>query len=197
MRLDLPTTNFEHAVIKILEYIDNNIIPENFNSNIDAFIVGGAAVHIYTKYRVSTDLDAVFSHKLLIPKSPVVFFDNNGSRQALRLDTNYTEVLALMHPDWRSDSIFANKVGRIIAKVISPVDLAVSKVSRFADNDKEDIKQLSINSLIDYSFFEKRCKESLEYYVGSPSFINYNINDAVNIIKNNTLQNIGSHQLKP
>lgn len=183
MSLKLPSTPFMKAVTDILRQLDATTIPEGFRGIVDALLVGGVAVHVYTQYRVSGDLDAVFSHRLLIPKAPVVFYEYEGKKEAVRFDNNYTEVLALMHPDWRDDAIEADKVGRIQIKVISPLDLAVSKVGRLADNDRMDIAELASGGLIDADALEQRCNEALDYYVGAPNFIKYNIRDAVEIVR--------------
>lgn len=183
MALRLPNTPFMEAVTNILRELDAKTIPEKFDGVVDAFLVGGAAVHIYTQYRVSGDLDAAFSHRLFIPNPPVMFYEHNGARELVRLDNNYTEVLALMHPDWKDEAIEADKIGRIQIKIISPTDLAVSKVGRLADNDRMDITELASAGLIDADAFEQRCNEALSYYVGHPSFVEYNIRDAVEIVR--------------
>ncbi len=60
--LRLPDTAFMRAVATIIRRIDGTIAA-SFQGTIDAFFVGGVAVHVYTRHRVSADLDAVFSRR--------------------------------------------------------------------------------------------------------------------------------------
>ncbi|WP_457833067.1 DUF6036 family nucleotidyltransferase, partial [Staphylococcus aureus] len=67
----------------------------------------------------------------------------DGTPQVVYLDTNYNSSFALMHEDYLDDAIPIDLgVDQIRVHVLSPVDLAVSKIARFADNDKEDIAAL-------------------------------------------------------
>jgi len=57
-------TNFAKAVQDIFRNISDEI-PDNFKEKIHAIVAGGAAVHYYTGARISHDLDAEFSHKMI------------------------------------------------------------------------------------------------------------------------------------
>ena len=49
---------------------------------------------------------------------------------------------------------------------MTPGDLAVSKISRFAERDQEDIKALARLGLIGAESVRQRALEALAYYVG-------------------------------
>mgnify|MGYP001181841986 CR=1 FL=1 len=65
------------------------------------------------------------------------------------------------------------------AHVLSPVDLAVSKIARFADNDKEDIAALVRLSLTTADEIEQRATSAMVGYVGGLAMLKLNLRDAV------------------
>jgi hypothetical protein len=182
MVVDPPKSPFMQAVEKVLTELDG-LIPPSFTEVVDAYLVGGVAVHIHTAWRVSRDIDVKFSHRLLIREAPVVTYMDAGERKAVRLDTNYTDAIALVHPDWQDDAMECGKVGRIRMKVMTPTDLAVSKIGRFGDNDREDIRELARAGLLDADEVELRCNDALDYYIGDQTTIRYNLSDALEIIR--------------
>jgi hypothetical protein len=70
----------------------------------------------------------------------------------LYLDRNYNDTLGLLHEDAYLDSIRVSLAGinsKIVeVRVRSPLDLAVSKLSRFSDQDRLDIEALAREKLI-------------------------------------------------
>lgn len=65
--------------------------------------------------------------------------------------------------------------------VLSPVDLAVSKLSRFADNARKDIEALVRHGLTTADAIQERALEALPGFVGNVSPLKMNIQDAVKI----------------
>ena len=94
----------------------------------------------------------------------------DGLPRILYFDTAYNESFALLHEDVHADSISISVPGvnarRLDVKLFSPVDLAVSKLSRFEAHDQEDILALSRAELIDADSLRKRALEALPGYVG-------------------------------
>ena len=68
---------------------------------------------------------------------------------------------------------------RIRVHVLSPVDLAVSKVARFADNDKEDIAALVRLGLTTANEIEQRATSALAGYIGGQALLRLNLRDAL------------------
>lgn len=64
-------------------------------------------------------------------------------------------------------------------RVLSPVDLAVSKIARLADNDKEDIAALVRLGLTNADEIEQRATNALAGYVGGQAMLKLNLRDAV------------------
>ena len=66
---------------------------------------------------------------------------------------------------------------------MSPVDLAVSKLSRFEDTDQADIRSLAAEGLLDVAKFRKRAEEALPGYVGPADRVRLPLRLACDIIK--------------
>lgn len=136
------------------------------------YVAGGAALHFYTGVRVSEDIDAVFSHRIVLPEDlEVVYRDADGTSRLLYFDRQYNDTLGLMHEDAHEDSVPLSLDGIdksvLDVRLLAPVDLAVSKVGRFAEQDREDIETLARRGLIDVRAFRKRAAEAAVAYVGA------------------------------
>jgi hypothetical protein len=139
---------------------------------IEMYLAGGAAMHFYTGARMTDDVDAVFSRKLLVPADlAVIYRDGEGKARSVFFDANYNESFALLHEDAHRDAVRLPLTGIQGARifVLQPVDLAVSKLARFADVDREDIRELARNRLITEKTLRERAEAALSYYVGSPT----------------------------
>jgi len=120
------------AVAEIVRRISDNL--PDLREPIRMYIAGGIAVNFYTGYRATEDLDATFSHRVMLPAANdlvVGYTDDQGKQQTIFLDTNYNPTIGLMHPDAESDAIellgeeFNNP--KIQLYVLSPVDLAMGR----------------------------------------------------------------------
>ena len=144
------------------------------------YLAGGMAVHLYTGERVTTDVDAEFTGRLAIPQDLVIDIrHDDGSTRALYFDVNHNPMFALMHERYQDDSI-ALDIGTsdLQLRVLSPLDLAVSKLARFAANDREDIQALAAKGLFTSIEFRLRAEEALTRFVGGQSMVRLNIEDA-------------------
>jgi hypothetical protein len=148
---------------------------------VNVYLAGGMAVHLYTAARVTTDVDAEFGARLFLP--PDLMVDvvlEDGTRQVLYLDTNYNSTFALMHEDYLRDAIPVDlAVENFRLFVLSPVDLAVSKIARFADNDRDDICALVRLGLTTANAIEARASDALVGYVGGRAMLELNLRDAL------------------
>ena len=85
-----------------------------------------------------------------------------------------------MHEDYLDDAIALDMgVPQIRLYVLSPLDLAVSKIARFADNDKEDIAGLVRLGLTTANEIEQRATQAMAGYVGGLPMLRLNLRDAV------------------
>lgn len=155
---------------------------------VNVYLAGGMAVHLYTGNRFTTDVDAEFAARLLLPKDLTVTAKmENGSDQLIFLDTNYNPTFALMHEDHQADAIPVD-IGTAMLRlhVLSPVDLAVSKLSRFAANDQEDIVALVSAGLAGGEAIASRAREALSGYVGNTATLLSHLDAALRLVKSAT-----------
>ena len=67
-------------------------------------------------------------------------------------------------------------------RVLAPLDLAVSKLSRFSDLDREDIETLAREKKIDAKSLRKRAEEALGGYVGDTATLKTTIDLACRLV---------------
>jgi hypothetical protein len=151
------------------------------------YVAGGAALHFHTGERVSVDVDAVFSRRIALPDGlEVAYRDEDGSARLLYFDRQYNDTLGLMHEDAQDDSIPLELEGIdshvLDVRVLTPVDLAVSKLGRFSGQDRADIAALARRDLLSATNLENRALEALEIYVGDTQRLRGNIASAVRIV---------------
>ena len=151
-------------------------------------VAGGAALHLLTGARVSEDVDAVFSKRVLFDEDiEVSYRDPDGRARLLYLDRNYNDTLGLLHEDAHKDAqpvAFAGIDKKLIdVRVLAPIDLAVFKLSRFADQDREDILLLAKEGLIDSGSLRKRAEQALAGYVGDLDSVRNSIAIACRLVE--------------
>jgi hypothetical protein len=151
------------------------------------YVAGGAALHFHTGERVSVDVDAVFSRRIALPDGlEVAYRDEDGSARLLYFDRQYNDTLGLMHEDAQDDSIPLTLEGidsRVLdVRILTPVDLAVSKLGRFSEQDRADIAALARRGLVSATNLEERAMEALAIYVGDTQRLRGNIASAVEIV---------------
>jgi len=151
------------------------------------YVAGGAALHLLTGARVSEDVDAVFSKRVLLDEEIAVSYrDADGRARLLYLDRNYNDTLGLLHENAHKDARPIDFSGidskRIEVRVLAPIDLAVSKLSRFSDQDREDILLLAREGLINPAALRKRAEQALGGYVGDLNSVRNSIDIACRLI---------------
>lgn len=148
---------------------------------VNVYLAGGMAVHLYTASRVTTDVDAEFGGRVHLPNDLMVEVRlDDGTPQIIYLDTNYNASFALLHEDYLDDAIPVDLgLHQLRVYVLSPVDLAVSKIARLADHDKEDIAALVRRGLTTASEIESRATSALVGYVGGVAMLKLNLGDAL------------------
>jgi hypothetical protein len=139
---------------------------------IKMYVAGGAALHFYTGERVSRDIDAVFSRRIALPDDlDIAYRDADGAARLLYFDRQYNDTLSLMHEDAHDDSIPLSLDGIdaevLDVRLLAPLDLAVSKISRFSERDRSDIASLVQHRGISSTALRQRAREALAGYVGS------------------------------
>ena len=174
-----PKANAQREYLTALSEIARRIAASLDNAApqvlpIRMYIAGGAALHFYTGERVSRDVDAAFSHRIALPDDlEVAYRGADGAARLLYFDRNYNDTLALMHEDAYDDSqplalpgVDANVLD---VRLLSPLDLAVSKLGRFSSQDSDDIAALARHGLIEAEEVRQRAEAALTAYVGNTS----------------------------
>jgi len=151
------------------------------------YVAGGAALHFHTGERVSVDVDATFSRRIALPDGlEVAYRDEDGAARLLYFDRQYNDTLGLMHEDAQDDSIPLTlggiDPGVLDVRILAPVDLAVSKLGRFSEQDRADIAALARRGLVNATDLERRATEALDNYVGDTRRLRGSIANAVKII---------------
>jgi Nucleotidyltransferase of unknown function (DUF6036) len=102
------------------------------------------------------------------------------------LDRNYNDSLGLLHENAFEDSVAMTIPGVnakfIDVRVLSSLDLAVSKLSRFSDQDRIDISALARERLISSKALRRRTEEALAGYVGNVDVVTNTIDIACRMI---------------
>jgi hypothetical protein len=144
---------------------------------IKMFIAGGMATHLYTQARVTTDVDAEFSKRILLPRDLLV---ETKAGNMLYLDPTYNSTFSLMHEGYLDDAVRAPfGTEHIEVYVLSPVDLIVSKIARYSGPDPQDIESLITRFGITAEEIETRAEEALVGYVGNVDYLRMNLRDVL------------------
>lgn len=169
----------------------------SLRSPMNVYLAGGMAVHLYTSDRVTTDVDAEFGGRVFIPNDLIVDVTlEDGTREVVHFDTNYNSTFALMHESYTDDAIPLDiGVEHIRLHVLCPLDLAVSKIARFADNDKDDIASLVRLGLTNADEIEQRATSALSGYIGGQAMLKLNLRDAVILAREVESEPIVAHRL--
>jgi hypothetical protein len=151
-------------------------------------VSGGAAMHFYTGARVSKDIDAKILARFLPREGlEVAYKDRDGHARLLYFDTQFNDSYALLHQSAYDDAIPIEVPGvdahRLEVRLLTPLDLAVSKLSRFELHDQDDIRSLAREGLIDASALRLRAEDALPDYVGETTRIRTSIRLAEKLVK--------------
>jgi hypothetical protein len=155
---------------------------------IKMYVAGGAAMHFYTGERISNDVDAVFSRRIALPSDlEVTYQDPDGAARLLYFDRQYNDTLALMHEDAHDDSVPLTlksiDASILDVRLLSALDLAVSKISRYSSQDRDDITTLGKHGLITSAALRRRSEQAMESYVGNLDTLKGAINLACRILE--------------
>ena len=189
MQPDLParpeyTAAFREIVLRIagsLAGAQRRLLP------VRMYVAGGAAMHFYTGERVSEDIDASFSRRLALPEDlEVAYRDADGAARLLYFDRQYNDSMGLLHEDAYDDSMPLSLDGIdssiVEVRLLSPTDLAVSKIGRLEDQDRHDIAALARHGLINAEMVRRRAEQAMSGYIGDLERLRNSIEIATRVI---------------
>jgi hypothetical protein len=177
----LKQTRYSEAIAELLRRVGARLFPDGTPArDVPVVLAGGAAAHLYTGARVSKDVDAEFLARVLKPDVNVLYSDDDGTERTVHLDVSYTNTLGLMHEDYLDRSLPTHiQAPGLEVRLLSPVDLAISKLGRWADHDRSDVRALVEAHLLDRGEFERLANEALSYYVGNLGPVRLNLAEAL------------------
>ena len=172
-----PPTGMEKALCKMLDLIDKRLCG-NRQEPVRMFLAGGMAVNYYCDTRFTEDVDASFSKRVILPHAEdlvVPYKRETGEDSYLYFDAQYNPSFGLMHDDFQKDAQewigIGNEKRCIHLYVLAPVDLAVSKIVRYSEDDHKDIMALANAGLITPESVRCRAEEALKLYAGNTDHI--------------------------
>lgn len=188
--LDTPLSM---AVFKFFGHLETDILETTSRpGSIKAYLFGGCALHIHTNARGSNDIDVEFSSAKWLTQKDIVFsrqfvtYQHEGVRRQVSLDQNFTPMLGPLHEDYQEDAIRLQprlKDSPLWIYVVTAEDLAVSKLGRYSQQDRDDILTLLRQNKVSADGFKKRATEALKYYVGNTSVATSHLQQVLSIFQ--------------
>ena len=159
------------ALSQLLDQMDSSIRKGGYDGPpIKMYLAGGMAVNFYCGTRYTEDVDAFYTRRVHLGRCEVSYRHSDGNPSFLYLDNNYNPTFGLLHERYDRDVVewegIGNERRQIHLHVLSPVDLAVTKISRYSPQDREDILSLAGAGLFSAVQFRNRAMEALADYVG-------------------------------
>lgn len=176
------------AFAKIMSRIERALGPKRPAKPVTICVAGGAAMHFYTGERFSNDIDAkILARVMLDPKElQVAYRGKDGHARLLYFDTQYNDSFALLHRNAYDDALTISVKGvdsrRLEVRLLAPLDLAVSKLSRFSAQDQDDIRALARATLVEAAALRRRAESALPDYVGNLERIRTSIDAACRLV---------------
>ena len=183
------TDAYQEAFNEVLRRVQDQVKGSTHDTlPIRMTIAGGAALHLLTGERVTEDIDATFSRRVLLSDAiEVSYRDPDGRARLMYLNRNYNDTLGLLHEDAYADSMPYEIPGIdttvVDIRALSPVGLAVSKLSRFSDQDRADIELLARKGLIHAPALRARAEQALQGYVGNTAPVRTSIDIACRLVE--------------
>ncbi|MGL0953214.1 DUF6036 family nucleotidyltransferase [Vibrio vulnificus] len=158
--------------------------------SIKAYVFGGCAVHLYTNARGSNDLDAELNaankldiSSIILELDPVYFDDPEVGESTLDWDANFNIGLPSLGPDYKENAIPLVCGDSILhISLVSAVDIAVSKLSRLAEDDLKDIIALFKAKRFSLEDFKQVAQDAIDYSA-TPDSLQSNVEFAITAIE--------------
>lgn len=174
-------TSLGKALVTMFRSVQAELVLEGARPGAVCIIIfGGCAVHLYTSYRVSTDVDgeiiiaevpATFDLRTLLAEVPESFVDDRSGRvMELNYDLQFNTTLGPTQEDYVDRGVRLAEFpddSPLHVLIAAPVDIAISKLNRGTDQDLNDIRALLRTGFIDATQFEHLALQAIDVYVGN------------------------------
>lgn len=160
--------SFKAAIIEMMGEIAKEIPDAHKKTPVKAYLTGGGAVHYYCNSRVSDDIDLIMQYAVKIPEDLfVVWLNEEGTLEQVHYDHTYNSTLGLLHEDYEDRAVLMTTIDeKFEINLLSPVDLIISKLSRFAQNDVEDIINIIKTGKVDKDELFELATDAISVGVG-------------------------------
>jgi hypothetical protein len=161
-------TSFKEAIIEMMEQIAKEIPDSHKQMPVKAYLTGGGAVHYYCNSRVSDDIDLIMQFSVNIPENLfVVWMNEEGMLEQVHYDHTYNSTFGLLHEDYEDRAVHMITIDdKFEIYLLSPEDLIISKLIRFAQNDEEDIRNIIATGRVDKDLLYALATDAIDVGVG-------------------------------
>jgi len=160
--------SFKEAIIEMMKQIAKEIPDSHKKVPVKAYLTGGGAVHYYCNSRVSDDIDLIMQFSVKIPENLfVVWMNDEGMLEQVHYDHTYNSTFGLLHEDYEDRAVHMVTIDdKFEIYLLSPEDLIISKLIRFAQNDEEDIRNIIATDRVDKDLLYELATDAIRVGVG-------------------------------
>lgn len=179
-------TSFKEAIIEMMQEIAKQIPDSHKQRPVKAYLTGGGAVHYYCNSRVSDDVDLIMQYTVKIPEDLfVVWLNEEGILEQVHYDHTYNSTFGLLHEDYEDRAIHMITIDeKFEISLLSPEDLIISKLVRFAQNDEEDIQNIIKTGKVNKELLYELVEDAISVGVGfQKNFVEINLEQVMEMFK--------------
>lgn len=171
-------TEISQLLWKLFEKLDNQITQSR---QVKVYLAGGFAVQLYTGDRYTEGVDAHFETRIFIPKDLIIQSTlTSGLDFTGYFNTNFNIAYVLLHPEALVSAIpIKTDFKKLCPYILSPLDVAVSKVERFSALDQADIEALLKLGIFSVKDLEGRALGALNEYFGNTTQLRNRVDRAI------------------
>ena len=176
--------SFTEAIMQMMEEIAKHIPDSHKQTPVKAYLTGGGAVHYYSNKRVSDDIDLIMQYVVKIPDDLfVTWINEDGMIEEVHYDYTYNSTFGLLHENYEDRATnLAIIDGKFEINLLSPEDLIISKLVRFASKDEEDIKDIIKTGKVNKEKLYELAKDAINVGVGfQKNFVEINLDIVMDI----------------
>lgn len=181
--MDLPSPTLEPALRDWLGRVAEHL--GDTQGDVRANLVGDLAYRLWTGDAREVDARIEWSKRIALPPWLMHFLlpAAGGAPGEARIEHGFSECQGCYAEDWHMRAVPLERIGSLDIRVISPLDLAVSKVIWFEARDRADVVELCRRGLVVPDIFEERAHAALPRYVGGEALYGLQLKEAIQIVR--------------
>ena len=171
----------EEELFEFLKDIDARFEGEALKSRVTLFVLGGAAAVIaYGSRRGTQDIDAWLEDKRVSEKLERLAGKDTdlAKKHGIYFQAANTSFMLIEEPEWRDRSIeiLKGRLKHFKVMAVGKEDLILSKLGRYNDRDREDIRFLTEERKVDVKKLIAYYKAARGFYIGQLSTLDSTFN---------------------